>query len=519
VIRGGFGIAYDPSFFNIVNNTVTAAPFVGTGTIRQNNPGTPGQMLGIPFVPTTTAQLNTTPGTTTTINGVAQGGDPRLFNQTRVADDFRNPYTISYNFGFQQELWKNTVFEARYVGSRIVGQFQSVNANPDLRFLERAGCDLGVFPGANMATCGGRFTGGIIAPGATVGNNFNSRPGSNGNGRLDPNFGPTRLRLNGASGTYNGLQTRFDTRLSESLTLNANYTWSKTIDNASEIFNSLGGGQTVAYSQDPFNITSGERGLSAFHQKHTFNANFIYELPWYKEQRGLTGKLLGGYQLSGFILMGSGRPYTPQQIAGSYDPTFDVALSGGVGPVRPFYGNPNAPVGTIAFSALSAQAILGDGRPDIATNQWVVYNTLSPGSPGTVVTQAEALQQARLIYNDFATFTAFNGGIDFSDTATSHIFGTPFGNVGRNTFDGLPLYQVNMALFKTTNLTERTKLEFRVEAANLLNHRNFGVPTAFTEFAFVTFGTSSSGIVGPFQNPGANGGASRSIRLGLRLIF
>jgi hypothetical protein len=511
VIRGGFGIAYDPSFFNIVNNTVTAAPFVGTGTVRQNNPGTAGQMLGIPFLPTTTAQLNTTPGT--------NGGDPRLFNQTRVAGDFRNPYTMSYNFGFQQELWKNTVFEARYVGSRIVGQFQSVNANPDLRFLARAGCDPGVFPSADPATCGGRFTGGIIAPGATVGNNFNSRPGTNGNGRLDPNLGPTRLRLNGASGTYNGLQTRFDTRFSDTLTLNANYTWSKTIDNASEIFNSLGGGQTIAYSQDPFDITNGERGLSAFHQKHSFNANFIYELPWYKEQRGWEGKLLGGYQLSGFILMGSGRPYTPQNAFGSYDPTFDSAFSGALGPVRPFYGNPNAPVGTIAFSALSAQAILGDGRPDPALNQFVIYNTLSPGSQGTVVSQAEALQQSRLIYNDFATFTAFNGAIDFNDTATAHIFGTPYGNVGRNTFDGLPFYQVNMAVFKTTNLTERTKLEFRVEAANLLNHRNFGVPTAFTEFAFVTFGTSSSGIVGPFQNPGANAGSNRSVRLGLRLIF
>jgi hypothetical protein len=196
-----------------------------------------------------------------------------------------------------------------------------------------------------------------------------------------------------------------------------------------------------------------------------------------------------------------------------------VAFGGSVGPVRPFYGNPNAPVGTIAYSAFSANQILGDGRPDPALGQWVIYNTLSPGSQGTIVTQAQALQGARLIYNDFATFTAFNGAIDFNDTETAHIFGTPFGNVGRNTFSGLPFYQVNLAVFKTTNLTEKTKLEFRVEAANLLNHRNFGVPTVFSEFAFVPFGVSSNGIVGPFQNPGANAGSSRSVRLGLRLIF
>jgi len=301
--------------------------------------------------------------------------------------------------------------------------------------------------------------------------------------------------------------------------LNANYTWSKTIDNASEIFNSLGGGQTIAYSQDPFDFNNGERGLSAFHQKHSFNANFIYELPWYKDQRGWEGKLLGGYQLTGFILLGSGRPYTPQQIVGSYDPTFDAAFSGAIGPVRPFNGNPNAPIGTIAFSAWSANLVLGDVRPDPALNQWVVYNTLSPGSQGTVVTQAEALQQARLVYNDFATYTALNGALPFNAFDTANLFKTPYGDVGRNTFDGLPFYQVNLAVFKTTNLTERTKLEFRVEAANLLNHRNFGVPTAFTEFAFVPFGVSSNGIVGPFQNPGANAGGSRSVRLGLRFIF
>jgi hypothetical protein len=508
VIRGGFGVAYDPSYFNIVNNTVTAAPFVGTGTIRQNNPDLPGT-FGIPFLPSTRAELNLTPGTA--------GGDPRLFNQTRVADDFRNPYTMSYNFGIQQELWKNSVLEARYVGSRIVGQFQSVNANPDLRFLARVGCDPVLFPNADPATCGGRFTNGVIAPGATLGNNFNNRPNTNGNGRTDPAFGPARIRINGASATYNAMQLRFDTRLANSLTLNASYTLSKTIDNASEIFGSLAGGQAIAFSQSPTDITNGERGLSAFHQKHSFTTNFIYELPWYKEQRGFSGKLLGGYQLSGFILMGSGRPYTPQNALGSYDPVFDLAFSGGFGPVRPFNGNPNAPDGTIAFSATSAALVLGDGRAN--PGEFILYNTLQPGSQGTVVTAAQALQQARLIYNDFATYSAVGGAIPFSDFETSTIFRNPYGDVGRNTFSGLPTYTVNMAVFKTTNLTENTKLEFRVEAANLLNRRNFGVPLNFTEFAWAPFGTGTLGAVGAFQNPGFNAGQNRSIRLGLRFLF
>ncbi|MBV9210151.1 MAG: hypothetical protein JOZ52_05955 [Acidobacteria bacterium] len=85
--------------------------------------------------------------------------------------------------------------------------------------------------------------------------------------------------------------------------------------------------------------------------------------------------------------------------------------------------------------------------------------------------------------------------------------------MGRNTFTGLPTYTVNMAFFKTTNVTERTKLEFRLEAFNLLNRRNFGVPDAITEDASNGFTVSS------FQNPGFNAGDSRSLRFGLRFIF
>jgi hypothetical protein len=514
VIRGGFGIAYDPSYFNIVSNTITSAPFVARGSFVQT-PGAAGSVT-YPFLPTTQAQLNLTPST--------GGGDPRLFSRTQVAPDFHNPYTMSFNFGIQQELWSNTVFEARYVGSRIVGQFQTVNANPNLRYLAIAGQTLYGDPG--------RFTHGVL-PGSCVGaaatciapmasNNFASRTAAaaNGNGRLDPNFGFVLRRQNSASSTYNGMQLRFDTRLSNSLTLNANYSLSKTLDNSSEVFATLAGGQTVAVSQDPFDISNGERGLSAFHQKHIFTTNFIYDLPWYKEQRGFIGHVLGGYQINGLIRMGSGRPYTPDEAFGRYDQLASAVNSG----LRPFNGNPNAPQGTIAFGVSAACAVLFGGPECGAANavpgNFIIYNTLSPGSVGQVVTGAQALQGARLIYNDFGLFPAF--GIPLSPDPMNpdapfaeafQLFRTPFGDVGRNTFTGLPTYTVNMAVFKTTKLTERTSLEFRLEAFNLLNRRNFGVPDAITEDASNGFTVSS------FQNPGFNTGDSRSLRFGLRFLF
>lgn len=521
VIRGGFGIAYDPSFFNIVLNTVTAAPFAAAGLVQQTSGGVGS--VNFPFSPTTVAQLNTTPTT--------NAGDPRLFNQTRVSNDFHNPYTLSFNFGIQQEIFKNTVLEVRYVGSRIKDQFQTVNGNPDLRFLAQAGQAAkgnpglfthGILPG----TCSGPT---CITP--TAANGFQSRtndplPAGNtnritGSGRVDPNFGITRTRTNGANSEYNGLQVRFDTRFRNDLTLGANYTFSKTMDNASEIFSTFGEGQTVAQSQDPFDTTTGERGLSAFHQKHTFTANFIYNVPFFKGQNGAAGHLLGGWQVSGIISMGSGRPYTPTNFLATYDPGFENTFVG-AGALRPFNGNPTAPVGTIAIGVTTACAILffdpACNNANAFPGNFIIYNTNNRGSIGQVVTPAQALQQARLIYNDFGSFSQF--GVPLLDdgsgdlfTEAFNMFRTPYGNVGRNTFFGTANYNTSLALSKTTNFTERTKLEFRVEASNVFNHRNFGVPDPFTEDAF---GVAS---VATFQNPGSNNGGSRTMRFGLKVIF
>jgi len=128
-----------------------------------------------------------------------------------------------------------------------------------------------------------------------------------------------------------------------------------------------------------------------------------------------------------------------------------------------------------------------------------------------VANAAAAQQQARLIYNDFGLSNQF--GLSLSDLEAFQAFKTPFGDVGRNTFFGDNFYSVNLALVKTTNITERVRIEFRAEAQNLFNERNFGVPDAITEDA-------SNGItVSSFQNRGFNTGSVRQLRFGLRFLF
>ena len=528
VLRAGFGVAYDPSFFNIVLNTVTAAPFAAAGLISG-----PTQLPGsatsqnYPFLPTNSAQLSRTLGTFSLVNGVAQGGDPRLFNQTRVDPNFYNPYTLQFNVGIQQEVFKNSVFEVRYVGSRIIGQYQTVNGNPNVQFLNRAAACLGLNPGAfsngnvvgtapatAAAACanGGFNNRAAIQYGINPANNQPLLTTPNGNGRLDPNFGAVRLRNNGARSNYNGLQMRFDTRFSD-VVFNANYTLSRTIDNASEIFGTLGGGQSIAISQNPFDTLNGERGLSAFHQKHNFTANFDYVIPFYKNQRGFVGKALGGFEVSGIVFLGSGRPYTPVQAFSNVDPGFENSFTNGA--LRPFNGNVNAPNGTIAFGYTAACTVLFGGPEcgSAVAGNFIVYNTLKPGSRGVVVANAQEAQKiARLIYNDAGLVgPGFVG--NFNNLEAFKYFKSFYGDVGRNTFIGDNSYQVNLSLLKSFNISETMKLEFRAEGTNIFNRRNFGVPDAITEDA--SFGD----YVGSFQNPGANFGSFRQLRLGFRFLF
>jgi hypothetical protein len=510
VVRGGFGIAYDPSFFNIVLNTVTASPFVGRGTFTQT-PGAAGS-VSFPFLPSTTAQLATTPGT--------NGGDPRLFSRTLVDPHFYSPYTMSFNFGVQQELWHNTVFEARYVGSRIVGQFQSVNSNPNIRLLNLAGQFVsgnpgqftnGILPGScSQATC--------ITP--TLANGFQNRTAaaSAANGRLDPNFGIVQTRTNGASSTYNGLQTRFQTRLRNDFSALLTYSFSKTLDNTSEIFSTGGGGQFNALSQQPFEGNRSERGLSAFHQKHAMTAAFIYDLPFMRDQKGFVGKAVGGWQVNGILLFGSGRPYSPAEAFGRYDPNVSAFF-------RPFVGNPNAPQGTIAFGRFTLENIFGysDAQSGTATaSPFVIFDTRQPGQRGTPASNAQVLQNSQLVYNDFGILPTFFGNATagttnavLSSLEAFQLFKTPYGDLGRNTFSGDPNYTVNLSLFKNFKFWEGKTLQVRAEAINFLNRRNFGVPDANAEDAFAgpDFRTSS------FLNPGFNNGGSRSVRLGLRFEF
>jgi hypothetical protein len=140
----------------------------------------------------------------------------------------------------------------------------------------------------------------------------------------------------------------------------------------------------------------------------------------------------------------------------------------------------------------------------------------------------------------YITGTDIPGGRRLNPAA----FGAPVsgqnGNLPRNHFRGFPFWQLDLAVRRQFNLSERVKLQFRAEAFNALNHPNFGDPVSTdlqAGFYFQatnqysppvgTFGRSTN-MLGRRLGAGGNSGGfnplyqiggSRSIQLSLKLSF
>jgi hypothetical protein len=124
-------------------------------------------------------------------------------------------------------------------------------------------------------------------------------------------------------------------------------------------------------------------------------------------------------------------------------------------------------------------------------------------------------QYARL--TQISPYTGQAPGTDktFTGPAASAFITTPFDtlpNVAKNKFYGPDLVNIDFATFKNTSITERVKLQFRVEAYNLFNHAQFSQPDNFLSDS--TFGQSLSTITRPDGTTSA-----RQLQVALKLLF
>jgi hypothetical protein len=130
---------------------------------------------------------------------------------------------------------------------------------------------------------------------------------SNFGNRVNPNLESVTLFTNSASSTYDALQLSLTKRLSKNFSGGLHYTWSSFIDDTSDVFNPSTSESSRA--QNSFDRRS-DRARSAYDRPHRLTGNFVYELPFYHRQRGVAGRLLGGWQINSFFTFQSGAPFT-----------------------------------------------------------------------------------------------------------------------------------------------------------------------------------------------------------------
>ncbi|MFL6436952.1 MAG: TonB-dependent receptor domain-containing protein [Terriglobales bacterium] len=456
VIRGGFRIAYNPEFYNLFTNVAASTPAVNAGRLTNCTNCLP-------------ASGNAADVQKVNLPNVQRGVDPGIRTQSIVDPNLHNPYSEQWNLGIQRQFGSKVVFEARYVGDHGVGLYQTINANPALGTLVKNGF-------ANFIPAG-------LTPCATSG-----APGF-AQGYADCNHTNVLKRGNYSFSIYHGLQNRIQFQNWHGVTAGATYTWSRTIDNASEIFSTTGGGSTQSYAQNPFNTNTAERGTSGLDYPNVATVYMLYDVPLFRNRSGIGGLLLGGWEINPTWRYTSGQPYTVIEAFNSTtnlcDPTSTDSST--FSACRPIMSNPNAPLDTVGQYT--------------GTGQLVNFFTGDPVSKSDIHWIANDLNAAKVL-------------------------GTPYGGAGRNLQRGDTINAVNLALLKNLKLTERFTVQLRGIAYNVLNRDYRGV----TDFPYIDAGNfrdAQGGFANTFFNPTGNAQSNsvfsgidrRRIEVGAKIIF
>lgn len=434
VFRMGYQIGYDSFFNNIASNAATSSPnVVATSTVSTVTPAAPRGLSNL------TTRLPTT----------ARPLSP-LDSQTLVVQNLVNPYYQRWSVGFQRALPLNLVVDASYVGSKGTKLFINEDLNPSV-------------PAALRITPAG-YTGAI-------------------SGRLDNLQGSRLIRTNGGSSIYHSGQLLVSRRFARGFGLTGTYTYSKLIDNGSEVFGVAENNQPQQASfPSIFGGQALERAVSLFDRTHRSTFTYVYALPFMREQRGAIGRLLGGWEISGVTVFESGAPLTvvngqdADSIGGNLD--------------RPNY-NPDGQRGVRAVPAIASAT----SNPCAVTVGATYYTNPDAGNA--------CINPATAQYIGILAATGLRG------------------NLGRNTLRTPGTNNFNFNILKRVNITENTRLEFRTEFYNIFNHPQYGQGSV-SPFSPGDAGISAnviSSTAGRFLQPQFAEAGGRVIRYQLKFIF
>jgi hypothetical protein len=286
-----------------------------------------------------------------------------------------------------------------------------------------------------------------------------SDPTQVGFGHLDCSHANVRERTNSAFGVYDALETKITSQNFHGLTGTLGFTYSKAIDNTSEVFSTEGGGNTITFAENPLNVDQPERGVSGDSMKYVASSGFGYTTPKIHTDNGLLKRVVNGYSLFTIWTFNTGQPASAFQYGffgdgpglNSYsDQGFDNWQLGGVDTARPVVSNPNAPITTVG--------VLDDANGDACGVGPGYYNwaNCQPTTP-------DAIHWLR------------------NSQTVADLHNNPWVGVGRNTLRSQSWNNFDATVQKQTQLTERLLMTISVIGYNALNRQYLGTPDTFVD--------------------------------------
>lgn len=366
IVRGGYGIGYNRMYNNIYENIRFNPPyfcFCSFGFFDTGVPGGGQETPGIYTVPFTSTSAFVDPN----ILPVLPKGSPRQMDGHLETAYYQN-FTLSTQWAFANGwMWENDYI--RTLGRKLLGLL-----------------DLNTFNGRTVT-------------------GFD-------NTRINPNLSTDDVRTNFAKSDYDAFQTGVRKTFSGGFMLNASYTFSKALDDLSDVFlNKMG-----TFPEDNMNPII-DWGPSDFNHQQRFVASLYYQLPFLKSNR-----ILGGWGVSSIISLQSGSTFSV------VDSGYDINHDGHFGDRVSYSGS--GPI---------TNAILGHGSP--------ANGYFDPS-----------------MFQDTTCPASVNGGLWCN------------GGTGRNALTGPGFKNVDFGVSKQFSITEHVSMTFIGNFFNLFNHPNFGIP-------------------------------------------
>lgn len=418
--RGGYGWAFDASEVSyyetqVFNNPPAVTSYSLATAVLDNPAGGNGQ---------------TTPASNTPGRLVAS---PIHYN---------TPYIQQYSLDIQQQLTPTFLLDVGYFGTHGTHLIGLININEPMpnSFVGK------ISPTDVSSTCIYPGTGGTT--GVPVVPAFISTTCDRGLNQIKPYKGYFAIDdvRSIFSSNYNSLQIKATKKFHGASLVDVNYTWSRDLTNSQNDYSTP--------PQNTYDINA-DYGRAADDRTNVLSLDYVWELPWMKEQHGVVGHLVGGWETSGIVAVNSGLPLTITESSGgliSYGGYNSIANGQPTGG----YATDAAGIGILGNTNASLRPNMianprnGYGQQIQTSKQWFYRGAFAAPLPGS-------------------------GQV---------------GNEKRGVVDGPGFNRIDVGLFRNFKIHEGINFQFRGEAFNVLNHTNLQNPgttaTSSSTFGIIT---------------------------------